>query len=84
MNSGVQTSVKVPLRCVLLVLAFVTACLWWAMADELGANPTTMNFEAGGTIRMDVNVGDLEICAQGDRITVSWHSRLLKTRAVSA
>jgi hypothetical protein len=50
---------------------------WWAMADELSANPTTMNFAAGGTIRMDLNVGTMEVVgAHVDRITVSWHSRL--------
>ena len=75
MNSGVQTSVKVPRRCVLLVLTCVAACPWWAMADEPSANPTSMNFEAGGTIRMNLHVGDMEIVgALGDRITVSWHS----------
>ena len=46
------------------------------MANELSANPTTMNFGAGGTIRMSLNVGTMEVVgAQGDRITVSWHSR---------
>jgi hypothetical protein len=34
-----------------------------------------MNFGAGGTIRMNLNVGTMEIVGvQGDGITVSWHS----------
>jgi hypothetical protein len=60
---------------VLLILTCVAACPWWAMANEPSANPTAMNFEAAGTIRMNLNVGDMQIVgAQGDRITVSWHS----------
>jgi hypothetical protein len=76
MNPRVQTSVNVPPHRVLLVLICVAACPSWAMANELSANPTTMNFGAGGTIRMSLNVGTMEVVgAQGDRITVSWHSR---------
>lgn len=76
MNPRVQTSMNVPRRCVLLILICMAPCPWWAMANELSANPTTMNFEAGGTIRMNLNVGTMEVVgAQGDRITVSWHSR---------
>jgi len=75
MNSRVQTLLTVPRRCVLLILTCVAACPWWAMANEPSANPTAMNFEAAGTIRMNLNVGDMQIVgAQGDRITVSWHS----------
>ena len=58
------------------ILICLAACPWWAMANELSANPTSMNFGAGGTIRMDLNVGTMEVVGvQGDRITVSWHSR---------
>jgi len=75
MNSRVQTLLTVPRRCVLLILTCVAACPWWAMANEPSANPTAMNFEAAGTIRMNLNVGDMQIVgAQGDKITVSWHS----------
>jgi hypothetical protein len=75
MNTRLQTSVKVPLRWGLLVLTCVAAGPWGVMASELSPNPTTMNFEGGGTIRMNLNVGDMQIVgAQGDRITVSWHS----------
>jgi hypothetical protein len=73
MNPRAQTSVNVPPRGVLLVLICVAACPWWATANELSANRTTMNFAAGGTIRMNLNVGTMEVVgAQGDRITVSW------------
>jgi len=76
MNARVQTPVNVPPRGVLLVLICVAACPWWAMANELSANPTTMNFGAGGAIRMHLNVGTMEVVGvPGDRITVSWHSR---------
>ena len=75
MNPRVQASVNLPLHCVLLILTCAAACPSWAMADELSANPTTVNFGAGGTIRMDLNVGTMEVVGvQGDRITVSWHS----------
>lgn len=76
MNARAQTSVNMPPRGVLLVLICVAACPWWAMANELSANPTTVNFGSGGTIRMDLDVGTMEVVGvQGDRITVSWHSR---------
>jgi hypothetical protein len=75
MNTRLQTSAKVPLRWGLLVLTCVPTGPWGVMASELNPNPTTMNFEAGGTIRMNLNVGDMQIVGtQGDRITVSWHS----------
>ena len=48
----------------------------WAMADELSSNPTTMNFAAGGTIHINLNIGTMEVVGvQDDRITVSWHSK---------
>lgn len=77
MNPHVQTPTNLPPRSFLLMLIGVAACPWWAMANELSANPTTMTFGAGGTIRMNLNVGTMEVVGvQGDRITVSWHSRL--------
>ena len=76
MNARVQTSVNVPPRGVLLVLICVAACPSWAMANELSANPTTMNFGTGGAIRMNLNVGTMEVVGvPGDRITVSWQSK---------
>jgi hypothetical protein len=47
------------------------------MADETSANPTTMNFGPGGTVRMTLKTGTMEVVGvPDDRITVSWHSRL--------
>lgn len=77
MNARVQTPVHVPRRCVLLILICVAFCPWWAMAGEPSANPTTMNFGAGGTILMNLNAGTVEIVGtQSDRIAVSWQSTL--------
>lgn len=77
MDPRVQTAVNLTRRCVLLVLICVATCPSWGIADELSANPTTMTVGAGGTIRMNLNVGTMEVVgAQSDRITVSWHSRL--------
>ena len=75
MNPRVHSSVA--RRGVLLALIALAACPGWAKADELSANPTTMSLGAGGTIRMKLNVGTMEVVgSQSDRITVSWHSRL--------
>jgi hypothetical protein len=77
MNPRAQASLSLPRRCVPLLLVCMAACPSWTTANELSPNPTTMNFAAGGTIRMDLNVGTMEVVgAQGDRITVSWNSRL--------
>src|SRR6476660_2139369 len=77
MNPRVQTSMNVARRCVPLILICVAAYPCLAMASELSANPTIMTFGSGGTIRMNLNVGTMEVVgAQGDRIAVSWHSRL--------
>jgi hypothetical protein len=64
------------------LLGIAVPILWWAlcsgpaMADEHSANPTSMSFAAGGTIRMKLNVGDVEVVgAQHETITVSWHAR---------
>lgn len=77
MNPRVQTAANLARRCVPLALLCMAACPFWATANELSANPTTITFGAGGTIRMNLNVGTMEVVgAQGDRITVSWYSRL--------
>ena len=79
MNPHVQTLANVPPPSVLLTLVCLAACSWWAMANELSGNPTTMNFGPGGTIRMNLNIGTMEVVGvPDDRITVSWHSRLPK------
>jgi hypothetical protein len=46
-----------------------------AAAGEPSANPTTIAFPAGGTIRMSLNVGTMEVVGVDEqRITVSWRS----------
>ena len=46
-----------------------------AVADDPSANPTTMAFPAGGSIRMSLHVGTMEVVGVDEpRITVSWHS----------
>jgi hypothetical protein len=46
-----------------------------AATGEPSANPTTIAFPAGGTIRMSLNVGTMEVVGVDEqRITVSWHS----------
>jgi len=62
----------------LRILSFVwlAVCTGSALADERSANPTSMNFAAGGTIRMKLNVGAVEVIGtQDEKITVSWHAR---------
>ncbi|HEV3239710.1 MAG TPA: hypothetical protein VG429_04860 [Casimicrobiaceae bacterium] len=77
MNPQVQASSTVPPPFIVFTLVSLALYSWCAMADELSANPTTMNFAAGGTIRMSLNVGTMEVVGvHDDRITVSWHSRL--------
>jgi len=75
MNPRVRTAPNVRGRWLLLILIGMGGCP--SMAAELSANPTTMTFGSGGTIRMNLNVGTMEVIGtQADRITVSWHSRL--------
>jgi hypothetical protein len=46
-----------------------------ACAGEPSPNPATIDFAAGGVIRMQLNSGDMEIVGtSSDRITVSWRS----------
>ena len=77
MNPHVQSLGNVPRLFVLLTLFCLAVCPWRAMADETSANPTTMNFGPGGTVRMTLKTGTMEVVGvPDDRITVSWHSRL--------
>lgn len=77
MSPQVQTSAHVPQPFILFTLVCMALYPWCAMGDALSANPTRMNFAAGGTIRMSLNVGTMEVVGvHDDRITVSWHSRL--------
>lgn len=64
-----------PLSPAALLAGFLTLCPGCAVAGEPTANPTSMSFSAGGTIRMELNEGDMEIVGTpGDRITISWRS----------
>jgi hypothetical protein len=75
MNPRVRAARKAPLLSVLLALVCLPACLQRAAADELSSNPTTMNFAAGGAIRMKLHKGTMEVVGvPGEKITVSWHS----------
>ena len=59
-----------------MLLAWQVAAAAPAAAAE-AANPTTLPFAAGGSIRIKLNQGDAEILGvDADRITVSWHSNL--------
>ncbi len=47
----------------------------WASADEPSANPTTLTFAQGGTIRVTLKTGAVEIVGTSDdKIRVSWQS----------
>jgi hypothetical protein len=77
MNARVQTPGNLPPRYVILAVICLLVCPSWAMAKELSENPTSMPFEAGGTVRMSLSTGTVEVVgAKDDKITVSWHSRL--------
>jgi hypothetical protein len=77
MNPHLQTSANVAPPSVLLTLVCLAVFPSWAIADELSSNPTIMNFGAGGTVRMNLNIGTMAVVGvQDDRIAVSWHSRL--------
>ena len=75
MNARVQTSGNLPPRYVIFTLICLVVCAPWAMAKELSENPTTLNLEAGGTVRMNLSTGTVEIVGvPDDSIRVSWHS----------
>ena len=56
-----------------------------AMAAEPSSNPTSISFAAGGTIRVKLDQGDMEVVGvTDDKITVSWRSTSARDdRAVS-
>jgi hypothetical protein len=63
----------------LLTLICLAAWPLQSMADELSTNPTSMSFASNGTIRMDLDVGTIEVVGvAGNTITVSWHSTSLR------
>ena len=74
MNPQAQIMAKQALLSV-LALVCLAACPSWAIADQPSVNPTSMSFAAGGTIRLELNKGTMEVVGvPGDKITVSWHS----------
>ena len=78
MNPQAQIMAKQALLSV-LALVCLAACPSWAIADQPSVNPTSMSFAAGGTIRMELNKGTMEVVGVADdKITVSWHSRSLE------
>jgi hypothetical protein len=77
MSTQGQSLASAPRLLVLLALACLTVCHRQAMADESSANSATMNFGPGGSIRLSLKVGTVEVVGvPNERITVSWHSKL--------
>jgi hypothetical protein len=78
MNFQVRTGPRpAPLALILVSVCF--AAFMPAAGAEESANPATMTFAAGGTIRMKLHRGTMEIVGvPDDKITVSWHSRVPK------
>jgi hypothetical protein len=59
-----------------LWLAALLAACGVAMAAEPSSNPTSISFAAGGTIRMKLDQGDMEVVGVADdKITVSWRAK---------
>jgi hypothetical protein len=60
----------------LLWLAALLAASGAAMAAEPSSNPTSISFAAGGTIRMKLDQGDMEVVGVADdKIKVSWRAK---------
>lgn len=60
----------------LLAAACVALGSCSATGEEHSANPTSMSFAAGGTIRMQLNTGTVKVVGvPEDRITVSWRAK---------
>jgi len=76
MSTYDRTKSMRPLLGIAVPVLWLALCAGSATAGERSANPTSMSFAAGGTIRMELNVGDVEVVGtQDERIAVSWHSR---------
>ncbi len=75
MMRHLDTTAVMSNRLVLLVVMVLGAFPAWPMASELSVNPTSMAFTSDGNIRMELDVGRVEVVGvAGDTITVSWHS----------
>ena len=74
MNARLRTLARVLPSASMLALMFL-ALAPPAAADEPSTNPSTIAFPAGGSIRMSLHVGAMEVVGVDEpRITVSWHS----------
>jgi hypothetical protein len=75
MMRHLDTTAVMSNRLVLLVVMVLGAFPACPMASELSVNPTSMAFTSDGNIRMELDVGRVEVVGvAGDKITVSWHS----------
>jgi hypothetical protein len=75
MTAQFRTLARLPPPPALLALICLAMCPVRAVADEPSANPTAIAFPEGGTIRMSLNVGAMEVVGvEEQRITVSWRS----------
>jgi hypothetical protein len=78
MRLQVRTAPKLTPAAVLLALVCFAACAASAKAEP-AANPTSLSFAAGGTIRMKLHRGTIEIVGVPEnKITVSWRSSVPK------
>jgi hypothetical protein len=74
MNPLIRTGSK-PLT-LLLLAASLAAVSSAAVATGPSSNPTSISFAAGGTIRMKLDQGDMEVVGvPDDKITISWRAK---------
>ena len=75
MTHHVGSSAHAPNRLARLLIVVLGVFPGLPTATELSANPTSMAFTGDGNIRMELDVGRVEVVGvDGDKITVSWHS----------
>jgi hypothetical protein len=75
MTRDLEYLAAMPKRLLLAIVMLLGACPGWVTAGELSASPTTMKFAPDGNIRLELDVGHVEVVGiAGDTITVSWHS----------
>ena len=72
MNAQIQTRSIV----LLWLAAALAAASSAAIAAEPSSNPMSISFAAGGTIRMKLDSGDMEVVGvPDDKITISWRAK---------
>jgi len=75
MSARIRTYSKTLSLGVVLSAVWLAVCSSAALAEPPSANPSTMSFAAGGKIRMNLNVGSVEVVGgTEENIKVSWHS----------